>query len=226
MLTSNSYFQPSFSYQKINEDFKYSATVPSVLKVPTENVTANAGTDVRLNCTNKSTFFEGQVAWIHQSAKEKDFNGRTPYHPSGFITDPKDGSILFTNLTPMQDDGIYTCVAANNTERKLRIIRLRVKSIPSAVTNLSVIPHSVYALVTWQLPFNGDGGYPILRFVLSYRLGKSHLRISDNNSSLTNQEFEKLAGTPTQFSTKKNTVSISKEEFEWRGNYHPINNKT
>jgi hypothetical protein len=49
---------------------------------------------------------------------------------------------------------------------------LDVKSVPPAVTNLTVLTHSVYALVTWALP--GNGGYPIKNFVLSYRLDRSH----------------------------------------------------
>jgi hypothetical protein len=47
-----------------------------------------------------------------------------------------------------------------------------VKSAPPAVTNLTVLTHSVYALVMWVLP--ADGGYPIKNFVLAYRLDRSH----------------------------------------------------
>lgn len=50
----------------------------------------------------------------------------------------------------------------------LRRVRLAVKSVPPAVADLGVVPHSVFALVTWTV--SGDGGYPLDRFVLSYRL--------------------------------------------------------
>ena len=215
IVTLNGYFQPDPSYLKMTSNLKSVETISSVAKISIENITANAGTDVRLNCTNSSMLFEGQVAWIRKSAKENESSGRPP--PSGFITNPKDGSIKFTNIKPMQDDGIYTCVVAN-TNRKLKIIRLIVKSIPSAVANLSVIPHSVYALVTWQMPVSGDGGYPIQRYVLSHRLDKSHLATSDN---LTDDTIEELQGNPTKFFNNKNSLSIPKEEYEWKGNIHP-----
>ena len=49
----------------------------------------------------------------------------------------------------------------------------QVRTVPPAVTNLTVNPHSVFALVTWAVP--GNGGMPIQGFSLSYRRDKSHL---------------------------------------------------
>ena len=46
-------------------------------------------------------------------------------------------------------------------------MKLTVKSVPPSVNNLTIIPHSVYALVTWEL--HGNGGYPITNFLLQYR---------------------------------------------------------
>ena len=51
--------------------------------------------------------------------------------------------------------------------------------------NCTAITHSVYALVTWNL--DDDGGYPVQKFVLKYRLDESlsntstqHWNILDN----------------------------------------------
>lgn len=45
--------------------------------------------------------------------------------------------------------------------------------MPPAVTNLTVLAHSVYADVSWMM--SGDGGSPLTGFTLSYRRDKSHL---------------------------------------------------
>ena len=86
------------------------------------------------------------------------------------------GSLLIWDLDPEVDAGVYTCFTRENTS--LREVRVNVKSRPLQVSNLTVIPHSVYALVTWTLKANGSrasGGYPIQNFVLTYSLIKSHL---------------------------------------------------
>ena len=62
-------------------------------------------------------------------------------------------------------------IADAETNDSIETILLDVKSVPPAVTNLTVLTHSVYALVTWLIP--GNGGYPIKNFVLSYRLDRS-----------------------------------------------------
>ena len=42
-----------------------------------------------------------------------------------------------------------------------------VRSPPAAVSNLTIITHSVFALVMWNIP--SDGHFPIENFVLSYK---------------------------------------------------------
>ena len=62
----------------------------------------------------------------------------------------------------------------------IKAVRLVVESPPSAVANLTVIPHSVYALVTWTLKDADSaaveaGRYPITKFILTYQMVSTHL---------------------------------------------------
>ena len=185
--------------------------------IPIENVTADAGTDLRLSC--KDGFSSEPVAWIRKRAKESNLKptGQTGKQTT-WTTNP-DGSIQFSKLIPMEDSGIYTCVVPSSN-RELRVIKLIVKTVPPAVANLSVHPHSVYALVTWQLPGDGDGGYPILRYVLSYRLDKSHLVFHDVNSSSPRDNRSLDGGTPTYLSMSSAfsiSAPIPQKEYEWKG---------
>jgi hypothetical protein len=80
-----------------------------------------------------------------------------------------DGSLFISGVST-SDPRSYTCADAE-TNDSIETILIDVKSVPPAVTNLTVLTHSVYALVAWVLP--GNGGYPIKNFVLSYRLDQS-----------------------------------------------------
>ena len=203
---------------RLTGDLGYNVTRPTLHtapSIPIENVIANAGTDVRLNCSkNHLTSSQGRVAWIrHQSAKENHSAGGMI--PKPFPTDPEDGSIMLTNLSAIRDEGIYTCIVA---DRKLKKIRLIVKSTPSAVMNLSVIPHSVYALVTWNMSKRGDGGYPILRYVLSYKLERSHLNMTgENYSDWFHGELDSMEGTSSHLYSEENYLTIPNDEYQWRG---------
>ena len=209
-LQSGDYSMSSASFLKATRFSQ--PTLNTAPKIPVERLMANAGTDVRLNCSENPMSIEGPVAWVRKSAKDTHSSGMPPPFP----TNPEDGSIMLSNLKPKQDDGIYTCTIAN---RKMKIVQLSVKSKPLAVANLNVIPHSVYALVTWKIPIDGDGGYPILRYELLIRLQKSHLLISDNNSSWSNDNYEGLEGNPAQIYIGTNpSAVISQEEYEWTGN--------
>ena len=61
----------------------------------------------------------------------------------------------------------------------IKSVRLVVDSPPSTVANLTVIPHSVYALVTWTLKDADsaavEGRYPITKFILTYQMVSTHL---------------------------------------------------
>jgi len=41
---------------------------------------------------------------------------------------------------------------------------------PHILKNVSVTPSTVFALVSWDLEKDGDGGYPISNFQIAYRL--------------------------------------------------------
>ena len=115
----------------------------------------------------------------------------------------------------MYNGDIYTCIVNNRRER---IIHLQVKSTPLAVENLSVIPHSVYALVTWKMPSNKKGGFPIMRYVLLYRLNKTNFSINDRNSSWSNDvDSEELGGHFSQLSMDFTLSSIPEDEYDWKG---------
>jgi len=80
-----------------------------------------------------------------------------------------DGSLFLENVS-RTDSHLYTCQDAENNQ-SLGSIKLQICGVPSAVNNFTAITHSVYALVTWNL--DDDGGYPVEKFVLKYRLDES-----------------------------------------------------
>lgn len=90
------------------------------------------------------------------------------------------GDLVLHEVEP-EDAHTYTC--QNGVDmRPINSVRLVVRSVPPAVTNLTVITHSVYALVTWTLP--GDGGYPVDKLVLAYRTEQI-----ENSSSQSSGEW-------------------------------------
>ena len=191
------------------------STTLTTSSVPVETVITNAGTDVRLNCTSSPVLPDVSVAWIRQSANETNFNGTTHSYPQPFPTNPKDGSITLLNISAMHDGDIYTCIVAY---RKKKIIHLKVKSTPLAVADLSVISHSVYALVTWNMPIHRQGGFPVKRYVLLCRLNKTNLSINDGNSSWSSDvNLEELDGNSSKLSADFKPSSIPEEEYHWKG---------
>lgn len=216
VLHTNRYSFLGSSFQTPIGNSKISATTTfSTSSVPVETVNTNAGTDVRLNCTSSPISPDLSVAWIRQSANETHFNGTKHSYPQPFPTNPKDGSITLVNISAMHDGDIYTCIVANS---KKKIIHLTVKSTPLAVANLSVISHSVYALVTWNMPIHRQGGFPVKRYVLLYRLNKTNFSINDGNSSWsTDVNFEELDGNASKLSADFKPSSIPEEEYDWKG---------
>ena len=122
------------------------------------------GDNVTLICPNNSESAKN-INWIvSDGIQSKESRLR-----NGVVR--QDGSLFLTNVT-RSDSHIYSCQDAE-TNQSLGGISLLIRGTPSAVNNLTVLTHSVYALVTWQL--DDDGGYPIQRFSLKYRIEESNI---------------------------------------------------
>ena len=115
-----------------------------------------------------------ETVWV-----KKADNSASPHALGDRVLTLVNGSLSITNLDPESDAGVYTCFLANSQQNlSIKEVHLVIKSPPSAVSNLTVIPHSVFALVTWTLKENqavATGGSPIQRFVLTYSMISSHL---------------------------------------------------
>ena len=212
LTTSPDYSMSSFNFQSsVTNPIKFNTKTQ---EVPVEIVIVDAGNDVRLNCTEKSQLSSNSsITWIRQHSNETS-KGLVP---PPFTTSDIDGSILLQNISHVSDNATYTCIVNN---RKLKVLHLRVKTTPLAVINLSVIPHSVYALVRWKMPNGRDGGHPILRYELLYRIHETYTSFVNKNSSSTANQSQ------TAFMKESESIQLindwnpgppSKEEYEWQG---------
>ena len=217
LITSPDGFPPSLYFQSsITSPKHYNTKAPEALGAPVENLIVDAGTDVRLNCTGKHPISsKSSIAWIRHRSNESASKGMN----EPFRTNETDGSILLQNIDPLLDNNsIFTCIVDNI---KTKVLRLQVKSTPLAVINLSVIPHSVYALVRWRMPKGGDMGNPILRYELLYRLNKTHVSLVNKNSSSpanNNDDTNMPESESIQLVSDWNPSAPSEEEYEWQGN--------
>ena len=217
LITSPDGFPPSLYFQSsITSPKHYNTKAPEALGAPVENLIVDAGTDVRLNCTGKHPISsKSSIAWIRHRSNESASKGMN----EPFRTNETDGSILLQNIDPLLDNNsIFTCIVDNF---KTKVLRLQVKSTPLAVINLSVIPHSVYALVRWRMPKGGDMGNPILRYELLYRLNKTHVSLVNKNSSSpanNNDDTNMPESESIQLVSDWNPSAPSEEEYEWQGN--------
>ena len=181
-------------------------------EVPIQNVIVDAGSDVRLNCTGKQAISShSSITWVRHHSNETTKGSIPPPFQSD-----ENGSILIPNIDHISDNATYTCIVDN---RKVNVLRLKVKSTPSAVINLSVIPHSVYALVRWTMPKGRDGGHPILRYELLYRLNYTNPLLVNNISSNTanNSQTDHMQENDSiQLLNDWNPSPPSKEEYKWR----------
>ncbi|XP_059093389.1 uncharacterized protein LOC131888528 [Tigriopus californicus] len=147
---------------------------------------ADQGQNVTLDCTDTDGVPHSSVAWSYHNAA---FAG-PDYSPPTLLFAPlpshlppvrqhlqplPNGSLALFDLSDT-DGRVYTCQDMESNE-SLNSVQLHVRTIPPAVTNLSVMAHSVYALVTWVVP--GDGGASLRGFRLRYRRDKSHLSEED-----------------------------------------------
>lgn len=147
---------------------------------------ADQGQNVTLNCSRGEGVPNSSVAWSYHNVA---FSGPDS-SPSALLFAPlpsrtppvrqhlqplPNGSLALFDLSET-DGRVYTCQDMESNE-SLNSVLLRVRTVPPAVTNLSVMAHSVYALVTWVVP--GDGGANLAGFRLRYRRDKSHLSEED-----------------------------------------------
>ena len=80
------------------------------------------------------------------------------------------------------------------SNESIHTVFLVVRTVPPAVANLTVIPHSVFALVTWS-PVADDGGYPVEGYVLGYRRDRSSLETDAFDPRIPHsQESQREAG--------------------------------
>lgn len=125
----------------------------SMLK--TEIINRDEGDNVTLHCPSSKESSAQDLNWILENGSQTH---------NSIVQD--DGSLYLINVDA-SDSQYYTCQDPE-TNQSLGSIKLNVRSVPGPVSNLTVITHSVYALVTWTLLENG--GYPIQKFVLKYRM--------------------------------------------------------
>ena len=119
------------------------------------NIFRDEGDNVTLICPDESK--SANINWI---VSDKNEGSR---RRNGMVRN--DGSLFLTNVS-REDSHVYSC-QDSETNQSLGGLKLQIRGKPSAVTNVTVITHSVYALVTWTL--DDDGGYPVKEFILKYR---------------------------------------------------------
>jgi len=137
---------------------------------------ADQGRNVSLHCVGHAG--SSGVLWTHHRRGPDDEGvilppRRTPLSSSSRRILPQpNGDLLIYGLLP-EDSKPYTCQDMESNE-SIHTVFLVVRSVPPAVANLTVIPHSVFALVTWSSVVD-DGGCPVDRYVLGYRRDRSRL---------------------------------------------------
>ena len=135
-----------------------------------KSIIRDEGDNVTLICPTPDK--SANINWIITDIQAKeDFQNQVL---NSVVQD--DGSLFLENVS-RSDSHLYTCQDGENNQ-SLGSIRLRICGVPSSVNNFTAITHSVYALVTWNL--DDDGGYPVEKFVLKYRLDESHSNVSSS----------------------------------------------
>lgn len=127
--------------------------------IKTIEVFQDAGDNVTLLCPKQNNAIQWVVSDVNVN---KDLGSKVQ----------DDGSLWIQNAIA-SDSHLYTC-QDSETNQSLGQIKLTVRTVPPSVSNLTIITHSVYALVTWTI--HGNGGYPINRFILKYRPSETDLQ--------------------------------------------------
>lgn len=108
---------------------------------------------------------EGAV-WVREGREDEQVS-RMSVH--------QDGSLSLTNVD-RDDSGVYRCEIKD--EIRIRI-KLEVRVPPPALSNVTIVPSTVLALLLWEV--TDTGGYPISHFSARYRLKEPTL-LSDHQS--------------------------------------------
>ncbi|XKL67727.1 hypothetical protein PGB90_003218 [Kerria lacca] len=112
----------------------------------------------------------------------------------------QNGDLLLYNLQK-NDSGEYKCSIANE-DKILSKIYLNVKTPPALLSNVTIIPSTVHAMIRWVV--TDDGGYPITNITIRYKNdnGNDTWRLVNPHliSSLTTQaDIYKLSPNSTYF---------------------------
>ncbi|CAB3373959.1 Hypothetical predicted protein [Cloeon dipterum] len=127
-----------------------------------QQLTVDVGQNVTLQCRGQGD--DGQVssasvAWVHEG------------HMGGHIRRQSDrvrpdGSLALVRLH-RDDAGVYECSVEPEATVTTRF-KVKVRTPPPALVNVSVQPSSVLALLLWEV--SDDGGYPVEHFEARYKL--------------------------------------------------------
>ena len=91
------------------------------------------------------------------------------------------------------------------SNESIHTVFLVVRTVPPAVANLTVIPHSVFALVTWSpVADDADGGYPVDRYVLGYKRDSGESEAGRLDPRISHSSAETLREAADQWSYVRN----------------------
>jgi hypothetical protein len=139
---------------------------------------ADEGANVTLHCTGR----EGKgppVQWTwgpgHNGEDDRGGDRRQRIQPQ------ENGDLVIQALQK-DDSRSYTCLDSESNE-SLHTVLLHVRTVPNSVSNFSVFPNSVFALLTWSYFAPADDPEnPVTNFEIGYRRDKS--RLSDMETLL------------------------------------------
>ena len=180
--------------------FVFAAAVAATSDPSESTLYADQGDNVTLKCLGYSGG-AGGVFWnyhrrirVEADDGSEDDDGRrplpSPSSPSApaaqRIAPQANGDLAIYGVRP-EDAKTYSCQDMESNE-SIHTVSLTVRTVPPAVANLSVLAHSVFALVTWAgISSSSEGGlHPVTGYVLGYRRDKS--RLTDLDEELESEK--------------------------------------
>ncbi|GLV44997.1 uncharacterized protein CBL_14431 [Carabus blaptoides fortunei] len=118
------------------------------------------GQNLTLPCALKG---DGEIMWVREGREDKQVERLTIQH---------DGS-LFLQEVNRNDTGLYSCFVddAHSDNETRSKVRVKVRTPPPALSNVTIHPSTILALILWEVKDNG--GYPIIKFTAEYKLAAS-----------------------------------------------------